>query len=498
MQGYSVGDRVDNDSIKRGAQFDIGGDAADATPLVVNIDSALVRTNIFLELIFARLGRFPVLIGELLSAMRRGLPAFKDYAVTSIVADASHLPLDSDALAVINLAHSLGRPVHLVSAHGERYIRAVAQQVGLIEHRLESDSEEILSISGTKRCLVDNFGEGGFDYVGNSRDDVPMWTAARRRVAVRAPSRVCSALLAMDPNAVILGQSIDGLRSWVEVLRVHQWAKNGLVFLPLVTSHQFDVISVGRCIWAFLAFCFAASGVYIFNDLVDLDADRRHRTKKYRPLAAGAVSVEKIIFLAPILILAAMVLAWLIGLGFFAVLIGYVSITTAYTFFLKRKMLVDVFALASLYSLRVIGGAAAASIPASEWLIVFSMFMFTSLALIKRYVELAARLDADLPDLSNRNYRKSDLDIVAALAAAAGFNAVTVFALYVSSEAVHQRYSRPLILWLVCPVLMYWLSRALMMAHRRLMSDDPIVFALRDWNSLVALGLIVLILISAI
>jgi 4-hydroxybenzoate polyprenyltransferase/phosphoserine phosphatase len=489
---------VDADFIGLGADLDVLADTLDTTPLVVNIDSALVRTNIFLEFVFARLGRFPWLFGELLSAFGRGMPALKHYVVTSIVTDVSYLPLDPDVLAVIDQVCRSGRSVHLVSANDERYVRAVADHIGLVEYRSESNDRASLSTSGKTRHLVDKFGEGGFDYVGGSENDIPVWVVARHRVAVRASTKVCSTLLALDPDAVILGSPIDRMRSWVEVLRVHQWAKNGLVFLPLLTAHRFDFVSVRGGFWAFMAFCFAASGIYILNDLVDLDADRRHPTKKHRPLAAGAVSVQKIIFLAPVLVALALVVAWQIGPGFFAALIGYISMTTAYTFFLKRKMLVDVFALASLYSLRVIGGAAAVSIPVSEWLIAFSMFMFTSLALIKRYVELAARLDADLPDLSNRNYRKSDLDIVAALAAAAGFNAVTVFALYISSETVHQLYSRPLVLWLVCPVLMYWLSRALMMAHRRLMSEDPIVFALTDWNSLVALALIVLILVSAI
>jgi 4-hydroxybenzoate polyprenyltransferase len=472
--------------------------APDATPLIVNIDSALVRTNIFLEFVFARLGRFPLLIGELLSALMRGMPSLKEYAVSAIVGDISGLPLDPDALALIGQARSLGRPVYLVSANEERYIRAVAKYIGLGECPLGLPNGESLSASSGARLFVDGFGEGGFDYIGSSANDLAIWEVARRRVAVGASSKVRSALLAMDPDAVMVGSARDRIQSWIEAMRIHQWAKNGLVFLPILTSHQFDLFSVNQVLWTFLAFCFAASGIYILNDLVDLDADRRHPSKKYRPLAAGAVSVEKIIVLAPILVVGALVIAWIIGLGVFAVLMGYLSLTTTYTFFLKRKMLVDVFALASLYCLRVVGGAEAASIPISEWLIAFSMFLFISLALIKRYVELAARVDADLPELSNRNYRKTDLDIVAALAAASGFNAVTVFALYISSEAVHRLYSRPLVLWLVCPVLMYWLSRALMMAHRRLMSDDPIVFALRDWNSLVALALVAVILICAI
>jgi 4-hydroxybenzoate polyprenyltransferase len=209
------------------------------------------------------------------------------------------------------------------------------------------------------------------------------------------------------------------------------------------------------------------------------------------------VPVIEALIIAALLPVIALVGAFVVSPWLLAVLLGYLLLATAYSFVLKRKMMIDVVTLALLYTIRVIGGAAAISVPLSEWLMGFSMFIFTNLALIKRYVELASRLDAGLPDPSNRNYRKTDLEIIAALAAASGFNAVTVFALYISSDTVRQLYRHPIALWLICPILMYWLGRALMMAHRRLIDDDPILFALKDWNSLAALCLIGAILIGA-
>lgn len=188
----------------------------------------------------------------------------------------------------------------------------------------------------------------------------------------------------------------------------------------------------------------------------------------------------------------------LVSFPFLGVILGYFALTTAYSFVLKQKMLIDVVALAMLYVVRVIAGGVAVSVTVSEWLLAFSMFIFLSLALIKRYVELAVQINSGLPDPANRNYKLVDLEIVAALAAAAGFNAVTVFALYLSSDTVHLLYQRPGLMWLICPILIYWISRALMMAHRRLMNDDPIVFALRDKNSLIAGALIALLVIAAI
>lgn len=317
------------------------------------------------------------------------------------------------------------------------------------------------------------------------------WLILVEIAARKSPSRP-------DPEVTIIDPPVGRARTWVKLLRVHQWAKNGLVVVPLFTSHQFDIHSVFASLSAFVAFSLAASAVYVVNDLIDIEADRQHPTKKLRPLAAGTIPVRQALMLAAILVLIAIVVAVGVSPGFAGVLAIYLILTTAYTFVLKRKMIVDIVTLATLYTLRVIGGAEAISVTVSEWLLAFSMFIFTALALIKRYVELAGRVDAALPNLAHRDYRNSDLDVIAMLACAAAFNAVTVFALYISSDTVRVLYRHPKALWLVCPVLVYWLGRAVLIAHRRLMDDDPIIFALTDRNSLISLGVIGLIMISAI
>jgi 4-hydroxybenzoate polyprenyltransferase len=314
-----------------------------------------------------------------------------------------------------------------------------------------------------------------------------------------APVGLAASRLGLGPlQPQIIESPPADVKSWMKLLRVHQWMKNVLVFVPLLTAHKFDLGSLISAAGAFLAFSFTASATYIQNDLVDIEADRKHPSKQHRPLAAGIVPIHAAMMAAVLLLVLAFALALAIGLGFATVLAAYLALTIAYTFSLKRKMLVDVIVLAALYTIRVFGGAAAIAVPVSEWLLGFSMFIFTSLALIKRYIELAARVDAELPNPSNRNYRKTDLDIVAAIAAASGFNAVTVFALYISSEAVQQLYRHPKALWLVCPILMYWLGRILMMAHRRQIDDDPVLFALNDWNSFLAFGLIGAIIFCSI
>src|SRR5258708_6328446 len=466
-------------------------------PLVVDLDGTLVRSDLLAESAFAHLGHNPMRVVGLLSAIRRGKAALKAEIAAKTEIDVSHLPYDEDVVSLIRQRRAAGNQVYLASASNERYVRAVADHLGLFDGWFASNDKENLSSASKARRLVEAFGEGGFDYVGNGRADLAVWTVASQRIAVRISAVVRSQLMDIDRDATVFENAIDRTRAWIKLLRVHQWAKNALVFVPLMTARRFDLLAFAEAIGAFFAFSLAASAMYILNDVIDLDADRKHPSKKHRPLAAGSVPIVTAMALIPALLVVAFIGALAIAPALAAVLLAYVMLTTAYASLLKRKMLVDVLTLASLYTIRVVGGAVAISVPLSEWLLGFSIFIFTALALIKRYVDLAARLDKDLSNPTNRNYRKSDLDIVAALAAGASFNAVTVFALYISSDMVRPLYRHPEALWLICLILMYWLARALLMAHRRLMPDDPIVFALRDCNSYVALGLIGLIPIGA-
>jgi 4-hydroxybenzoate polyprenyltransferase len=361
-------------------------------------------------------------------------------------------------------------------------------------------SDETTNLAGHAKAeqLVEVFGERGFDYIGNDAADLPVWSRAAKAIAIRTPAGTARKLRNACADVEHLRHERPTWRTWAKLIRVHQYAKNALVFLPLLTSHRFEWDAVMQASLAFMAFCLCASSVYILNDLVDLQADRRHRSKCRRPLASGAVSLVHGLMAMPVLFVAATLVASLVSLPFLGVLLGYFALTTAYSFVLKRKMLIDVMTLASLYSVRVLGGAVAIDVVVSKWLLGFCMALFVSLALMKRYVELAARSDANMPDPANRDYRTGDLEVVSALAAAAGFNAVTVFALYISSDAIHQLYSRPEVLWLVCPVLIYWIGRALMLAHRREMDDDPVVFALKDRASLLTMVTVAAIIAVAV
>lgn len=476
---------------------EVAEEASARVPLVIDLDGALIRSDLLVESAFAHLGHHPTGVGRLLAALFRGKAALKAYIAASTEIDVGHLPYDPQVIELIREARAAGRPVHLASASNERYVSAVAAHLDLFDGWFASSAVENLSSAAKAERLVKAFGEGGFDYIGNDAADLKVWATARQRIAVHPSASVRKRLLALDPSATILRRDGSRLRSWIKLLRVHQWAKNALVFVPLVTAQYFDLSSFGAIVAAFFAFSLAASGIYLVNDLVDLEADRKHRTKKRRPLATGTIRVLDAMVVAPVLVTAAVTGAFLLAPWFGAVLVGYLALTTAYTFLLKRKMMIDVVTLAMLYTLRVVGGAAAIAVHVSEWLLAFSMFIFVALALIKRYTEVAGRLDANMPDPPNRNYRKIDLDIVAALAAASGFNAVTVFTLYAGSETARSNYASPEFLWFVCPVLMHWIGRMLMLAHRRQMHDDPIVFALRDANSLACAAIVALVVLLA-
>jgi 4-hydroxybenzoate polyprenyltransferase/phosphoserine phosphatase len=464
----------------------------------VDLDGTLIRSDLLIETGFAKVCRDPSSVHSILLALMHGKANLKHHLALTADLDPALLPYDDAVLDCIRQAIDAGRAVYLVSASNQILVQAVAEHLGVFSGWFASDQTVNLSGDAKAARLVAAFGERGFDYIGNDAADLAVWAHARKAIAIRVDARVSKRLAKLDVDVQHLDSPRPSWRTWAKLLRVHQFAKNALIFVPLLTSHLFTVNALVSDAMAFVAFSLCASSVYILNDLADLQADRSHRSKKFRPLASGAIPLIQGLYAAPLLFATAVALAAAVSVEFLAVLLSYFALTTAYSFFLKRKMLVDVLTLAILYVVRVIAGAVAIEVVVSEWLLAFSMFMFVSLALIKRYVELTTRLDSGLPDPTNRNYKQGDVDVVAALAAAAGFNAVTVFALYISSPAVHDLYRRPQLLWLICPILLYWISRALLMAHRRFMDDDPITFALKDKNSLIAAVLIALLIGAAI
>ena len=275
------------------------------------------------------------------------------------------------------------------------------------------------------------------------------------------------------------------VRAIVRALRPHQWTKNVLLLVPLLAAHRAnDLEAATATLLATLAFCLCASSVYVLNDLLDLEADRAHPRKSKRPFAAGELSIGTGLWLSACLLAAAALVAPFVSAKFSLVLFVYYAVTLAYSLFLKRFLLIDALALAGLYTLRIIAGAAAVSVPLSFWLLLFSMFLFLSLAFVKRFAELEALRRQQRLRAAGRGYWVEDLSILQSLGTAAGYMSVLVLALYINSPEIEPLYHRPKVVWMLCVLLLYWISRVWMMAQRGHMHDDPVVFALKDRQSL--------------
>ena len=256
--------------------------------------------------------------------------------------------------------------------------------------------------------------------------------------------------------------------------------KNALIFLPMLAAHQINGASLFASLLAFIAFSLVASSVYVLNDLLDLDADRAHPRKRLRPFAAGSIPIASGTWMAAGLLGLGAVIAAFLGPTFFAVMVGYYALTTGYSLYLKRRIVIDICVLAGLYTARIVAGGAATGIPLSVWLLAFSIFFFLSLAAVKRQAELVDNVKQGKLKASGRGYHVDDLPIISMISISAGYVAVLVMALYVNSPAVMQLYAHPQTLWGVCAILLYWITRAVMLAHRGAMHDDPVVYAAKD------------------
>lgn len=497
MQLDSVLPKVLN-GISRTRDQGEGTECPGEKPLVVDLDGSLLRTDVLYESLLSVL---PLGLQANLAAVRalaNGKAGVKHHFAQASELDYTTLPYNSCVLDLIHAAKARGRKVYLATAANAKHAKAIADHLGVFDGWFASDIKTNLSGPLKADILTAAFGKNGFDYIGNGRSDLPVWAIADKAYGVGLSKAVKRRLVALKGSYVaLIDGGADG-RTWLKAVRIHQYVKNLLVFVPLVSSHQFTLANIIKDVIGFVAFCACASAVYVLNDLLDLKSDRAHSRKRTRPFASGLLQLRTGLLMVPALLLFSLILATIVSLNFANVLIGYFALTSAYSVYLKRKMLVDVIVLAILYTTRIVAGGVAAEIQISQWLVMFSMFIFTSLALVKRYVELSTRLDHRLPDRSDRDYRIGDIDVVTALAAASGLNAITIFALYVASPDVQVLYRDPKLLWFICPVLLYWIGRTLMMAHRRLMDDDPVVFALRDRTSAIAIALIAAVVMIAI
>jgi 4-hydroxybenzoate polyprenyltransferase len=436
----------------------------------------LVKTDVLFESAAAALKAEPLLAFALPFWLLRGRAALKSELARRGEVDVSALPYDTQVLDELRRQRAAGRRIVLATAADSHVAQRVADHLGLFDEVIASDGERNLKGDAKAQALVDKFGERGFEYMDEAGHGDAIWKhAAEARVVLRER---------------------NGAAAILRELRVFQWAKNLLVFVPLVTAHAVSRGTLLAELAAFVAFSLVASSVYLLNDLADLQDDRRHPTKRMRPLAAGDVSITAALVLWPLLIAGATALAWQLPLAFGALLLLYLAINLAYSLGLKRIALLDVFVLAALYTLRILAGAAAIEVPVSHWLLAFSLFAFLSLAIVKRFVEVSGVASRDEDRVGGRGYLAGDGQLLGMLGTASAYLAVLVFALYITSPQVVVLYRSPEVLWCAVPLLLYWMSRVWFLAHRGQLHEDPVLFALRDPQSY-AVGLLILLAMLA-
>jgi 4-hydroxybenzoate polyprenyltransferase len=460
-------------------------------PLVVDLDGTLVKTDLLVESLLSLLRQAPLCLFALPFWLLKGRAHLKHEIARRAQLDVASLPYRIVLLEHLRVEHGKGRSIVLATASDGRLTQLVVDHLKLFDSILASDGSTNLSGERKRERLVSQFGERGFDYVGNGSHDVASWSSARKAVVVNPNQGLVRTVAKVTEVQSVFEDRHASFAEYLTALRPQHWLKNLLVFVPVFAAHRFyETELVGRAVLAFAAFSCCASSGYLLNDLLDLSADRHHPSKRLRPFASGQLPLSYGLAMAPVLVVLGLVLAALVSRPLAEVLLVYFALTLTYSLYIKKVVLLDVIVLAGLYTLRIVAGGAAVALWPSDWLLTFSLFLFLSLALVKRYGELVVMRSVDGEYAKARNYEISDAELLASKGTASGYIAVLVLALYIASGEAKAHYGRHEFIWFLCPLLFYWVGYIWLMAHRGRMHDDPLVFALRDRTSRILILLV--------
>jgi 4-hydroxybenzoate polyprenyltransferase/phosphoserine phosphatase len=466
--------------------------------LCVDLDGTLVKSDTLIDSVLAIARQHPMMLLQIPGWIAKGKASFKRHVTAAVELDVEHLPYNRPLLEYLRVQHGEGRAIYLATAADKTLAERVAVHLGIFAGVLASDGAINLAGGNKLAAFRSQFGEE-FCYIGNAKPDVELLAACESPM-VANPDRALRS--GMKRKGTVAAMRFDdketSLRSWLKAIRLHQWAKNVLIFVPLLLAHQWNPGTFAGATTAFFSFGLCASATYIINDLLDLEADRKHPRKRRRPFASGDLSaiagVEMVVLLMVAAVALALVLPRIVGAmpgpyelrrpyAFLAWLGFYTVTTLTYSLYLKRKLLLDVFVLSGLYTVRLLAGSAATGISFSPWLAGFSVFFFLSLAFVKRFSELESLRERGGVITNGRGYFVSDLEQLRALGTGAAYAAVVVMTLYINNPETNLLYQHPVRLWLVVPVLLLWLSQVWMLASRGEMHDDPVVFAITDKRS---------------
>jgi 4-hydroxybenzoate polyprenyltransferase len=447
--------------------------------LCVDLDGTLIRGDLLWECVLALLKSRPLTLFLLPFWMLSGRAHLKRELDARTHLNPARLPYRSEVLELLRRERKTGRKVALVTAADREVAEMIARYLDLFDEVHASDGHVNLIGKTKADFLVRRFEESGFDYVGDSVADVEVWRRARGAYVVGSQRRTEQAAAVTELKAVFL-DAPSSFRTWINAIRGQHWAKNLLLFLPLVLAHNLTIEPLVRTFFGFVLYGACASGLYILNDLLDLHSDREHPWKKQRPFAAGEISIPQGLLASVILLGVGLGFGFVLEPTFGVALLGYAALTMWYSLQLKKMALLDVFVLSSFYSFRILAGALISSTPLSQWFLAFSMFFFLSLAMAKRYSELVHATNLLKAGNSGRGYRGDDRELLMALGVGSSFSAVVILSLYVHSQDVTALYLSPQYLFLLCPIILYWLSRNWLLAHRGELKEDPVTLAIRD------------------
>ncbi len=467
--------------------------------IAVDLDGTLIFSDVLHESAIGLIRKYPLILLKIPFWLIKGKAYLKSKLASLVDLDVASLPYNHSLIDWLKDQRSSGKKIVLCTASDQLIAIKISNFLKLFEDVISSDG--VINNSGNNKriALEAKFGVKRYDYVGNSNSDLEAWSSCRYAVIVNSTDTLIEKVKKVTAVLKVFPKNQARFSDWVRLFRIHQWLKNLLLFIPIITAHQLtNIQALSTLIVAFISFCACASSVYIANDLLDLEHDRRHPRKRFRPLACAKISIKMGVVLAPLLVIISFILASTISPSFTAWVVFYFLLSSSYSLWLKRIALVDCLVLAALYTIRIIAGGSAVLIPISFWLLAFSVFIFLSLAFVKRYAELIAQHEFGSSIAHGRGYLVSDASLVQTLGITAGYAAVLLLALYLHSEAINNLYSTPEFIWFAISLMLFWISWVWMKAHRGLMHDDPIVFAIKDKASIVVAILIALSFILAI
>lgn len=447
--------------------------------LAVDLDGTLIRTDMLFETFWSALAHNWTTPFVAAAGLAKGRAAMKQRLCEMSDVDIAVLPYNEDVVNYVRAWREAGGRTALVTASDQSLADKISAHLGIFDEAHGSDGSTNLKASRKGAFLEERYGQGGFAYMGDTTADLAVWSKSAQAITHTNSKALRARVDKLGCEVEHLSPEPVSPKAVLKALRPHQWLKNVLVFLPVFTAHALQLGTLVQALMAFVVFSLVASSVYVLNDLLDLSADRSHPRKRKRPFASGAIPLAYGTWLAPSLLIAGFLLALPLGLNFVLVMLGYYVTTTAYSLYLKRRIIIDICVLAGLYTIRIFAGGVATGIPLSIWLLAFSVFFFFSLAAVKRQAELADEVASNTVT-KGRGYRGEDLQLITSMATASGYVSVLVMALYTNSPEVKALYPRPYMLLGICLVLFFWISRMVFVTHRRRMHDDPVVFAVKD------------------